>query len=99
LFAFKNARGVVLDSLADHDFAANIHEVEHAADRIAGRGIGLFLFAAPEPGQGIERRCLRRPNEIQFDDSLDVVVILLWNSHGLRLAKSRPPDKDSPRPR
>ena len=44
---------VVLDSFADHDFAADVHEIEHPADRVAGGGVGFFLFAAAEPGKAL----------------------------------------------
>ena len=40
LFAFENSGRVVLDPFADHDFAADVHEIEHAAHRVAGGGIG-----------------------------------------------------------
>ena len=59
LFAFENAGRVVLDSLADHDLAADVHEIEHPAHRIAGRRVGFFLFAAPEPGQANSARRLQ----------------------------------------
>ena len=80
LFAFENAGRVVLDPFADHDFAADVHEVEHPANRIAGRGVGLLFFAAPEPRKRIERGRFSGPDEIELDDALDVVVILLWVS-------------------
>ena len=51
MFAFKNAGRFVLDAFANDDFAANIHEIEHAAHGVAGRRIGRFLVAAPEPPQ------------------------------------------------
>ena len=93
LFAFENARCVVLDPFADHDLAADVHQVEHPANGIAGRRVGFFLFAAAEPVEGIERGGLRGPDEIEFDDPLDVVVILLWDPHSMRLAKVGPRDK------
>ena len=40
MFAFENSRRVVLDPLADHDFAADVHQIEHPADRIARRRVG-----------------------------------------------------------
>ena len=45
LLALENTWGVVLDPFADHDLAADVHKVEHPADRVAGGGIGFFLFA------------------------------------------------------
>ena len=67
---------VVLDPFADHDLAADVHEIEHPAHRVAGRRIRLFLFAAPEPVQGIQRRRLGRAHEVEFNDALDVVIVL-----------------------
>ena len=46
LFAFENSRRFILDSLADHNFAANVHEIEHAAHGVAGRRIRCLLVAA-----------------------------------------------------
>ena len=46
MFAFENSRRVIFDPFADHDFAADVHEVEHAAHCVAGRRVGFFLFAA-----------------------------------------------------
>ncbi len=87
LFAFENTGRVVLDPFADHDFAADVHEVEHPADRVAGGVVGFFFFAAAEPGKGIERGGFRCADEIEFDDALDVVVVLLWDPHRVTFAK------------
>ena len=48
LFAFENPGRVVLDSLADHDFATDVHEIEHSTHRVTGRLIRFFLFAATQ---------------------------------------------------
>ena len=81
LFAFENAGRVILDPLADHDLAADVHQIEHPAHRVAGRRVGFFLFAAAEPGKRIQRRRLGRAHEIELDDALDVVIILLAKFH------------------
>ena len=80
LFAFENAGRVVLDSFADHDFAADVHEIEHAAHGVAGGRVGFFLVAAAEPGQGVEGGGFGRPHEIELNDALDVLVILSMQS-------------------
>ena len=84
LFAFENARRFILDSLADHHFAADVHQIEHAADRIAGCRVGCFLVAAPEPAQRVQRCCFSCTHKIQLDDALNVVIILFRQSqsHG-----------------
>src|SRR5262249_34701267 len=51
LFAFENPRRVILDSLADHHFTADVHQIEHAADSVAGCGVSRFLVAPSEPPQ------------------------------------------------
>ena len=86
LFAFENSGRVILDPFADHDFAADVHKIEHPADRVAGGGVGFFFFAAAEPGEGVQRGGFGRPNEIEFDDALDVVVVRVrftGNAHRL----------------
>ena len=50
---------------ADHDFAADVHEIEHPANRVAGGGIGGFLFAAAEPVEGVERGGFGGADEIE----------------------------------
>ncbi len=76
VFALEDARRVVLDALADDDLAADVDEVEHPADGVAGGLVGEFLFALAEPLDGVERGGLRRAHEIEFDDALDIVVML-----------------------
>ena len=84
LFAFKNAGRFVLDSFADDDFAADVHQIEHAAHGVAGCRVGRFLVTASEPAQRIQCRGFRRAHKIQLDDSLDVLIILFRQSqsHG-----------------
>jgi hypothetical protein len=77
LFAFKNSGRVILDSFTDDDLTADIHEIEHAPNGVAGGGIGRFLVATSQPFQGIERGGFGRAQEIDLDDALDVVIILL----------------------
>ena len=96
LFAFKNSRRVVLDSFADDDFAADVHQVEHAAHGVAGGGVGFFLFAAAEPAQRVQRSRFSRPDKVELNDALDVGIILFWQArHGeaLRLAHGPANDK------
>src|SRR4030095_14562344 len=95
LFAFENTGRIVLDPFADHDFAADVHQIEHPANRIAGRVVGFFFFTTTEPGKRVERGRFRRADEIELDNPLYVVVILLWNPHSLRFAKVGAPDKDA----
>jgi len=47
----ENSGRFVFDPFANHDFAADVHEVEHAAHRVAGGRVGCFLVAAPEPAE------------------------------------------------
>ena len=75
LFTFENTGCFVLDSFANDDFAADVHEIEHAAHGVAGRCVGGFLVAAPEPSERIQGSGFRRAHKIQLDDSLDVLVI------------------------
>src|SRR5436305_14981575 len=84
MFAFKNARRVILDSFTDYHFAANVDEVEHAADGVTCCLIRCFLVAASEPAQGVQRCCFSCTDKIQLDDSLDVPIILFRQSqsHG-----------------
>jgi len=101
LFAFENARRFILDSFANHDLAADVHQIKHAAHRIASRRVGCFLVTAAEPAKGIERRRFRRAHKIELDDALDVLIILFWQSqshgtlifmHLVRDDKSAPPE-------
>src|SRR5205823_944923 len=80
LFAFENARRFVLDSLTDHDFAADVHQIEHAAHRVAGSCVGCFLVAPTKPAQRIQCSRLGGANKIELNDSLDVPIILFWQS-------------------
>ncbi len=84
LFAFENPGRFVLDSFADHDLTADVHEIEHAAHRVAGGCVGCFLVAASEPAQRIQRGGFCCAHKIEFDDALDVLVILFRQSqsHG-----------------
>src|SRR5205823_3472052 len=77
LFAFKNPRRIIFDSFTDDHLATDVHEIEHAANGVAGGGIGRFLIAPTKPFQGVERRGFGRAQEIDLDDTLDVVIILL----------------------
>jgi len=78
LFAFENARRIVLDAFADDDLAADVHEIEHAAHGVAGGSVRRFLVASPEPAQRIERRRFRRAHKIELNDALDILIILFW---------------------
>jgi hypothetical protein len=76
LFAFENARCLVLDSFADHDFAANVHQIEHAAHRVARSRVGCFLIAPTKPAQRVEGCRFRRAHKIELNDALDVMIML-----------------------
>ena len=98
LFAFENSRRFVLDSLADNHFAADVHEIEHAADGVAGCRIGCFLVAAPEPAQRVQCGSFGCADEIQLDDALDVLIILFRQSQSHRsliFTQLAPDDKKS----
>src|SRR4029077_1888764 len=84
LFAFENTWRVVLDSFANDDFAADVHQIEHAAHGVAGCRVGRFLVTASEPSERIQGSGFRRARKIQLDDSLDVLVISFRQSqsHG-----------------
>src|SRR5262249_30193471 len=82
LFAFENSRRFVLDSLANDDFAADVHKIEHAAHGVTRRRVRCFLVAATKPAQRVECRRLGRPNKIELNDSFDVLIILFWQSQG-----------------
>src|SRR6266704_3263819 len=74
LLALKNSGRFILDALTNHDFAANVHQIEHAAHRVAGGRIGGFFVAAPEPSERIECRRFRRADKVELNDAFDVVV-------------------------
>ena len=71
LFAFENAGRIILDPLADDDFAADVHKIEHAPHRIARGFVRFFLFAAeginlgnliiqsPVVSHEVGQRCIR----------------------------------------
>src|SRR5262249_36782812 len=84
MFAFENARRVILDSLTDHYFAADVDKIEHAADGVARCRVRCFLVAAPEPAQRVQRRRFGSAHKIQFNDAFDVLIILFRQSqsHG-----------------
>src|SRR5262249_31668965 len=89
LFAFENARRFILDSFTDHDFAADVYEIEHAAHRVASSRIGCFLIATTEPTKGIERRGFGRAHKIDLNDALDVLIILFRQSQSHEAQFSR----------
>src|SRR4029077_14975475 len=60
LFAFENTWRVVLDSFANDDFAADVHQIEHAAHGVAGCRVGRFLVTASEPSERIQGSGFRR---------------------------------------
>src|SRR5262249_48665974 len=82
LLPLEEAGGVVLDPLPDDDLAADRHEVEHAADRIAGGAVGQFFLAPAQPGKRAERRRLGRPHEVEFADPLDIAVAVVVEGGG-----------------
>ena len=76
VFALEDARGLVLDPLADDDLAADVDEVEHPAHGVAGGLVGEFFFSLAEPLDRVERGGLGRAHEVELDDALDVIVLL-----------------------
>ncbi len=102
MFAFENAGRVVLDPFADHDLAADVHEIEHPADGVARGRVGQFLLAAAEPLERIQGRGFAGADKIEFDDAFDVVVFLAREArHGSILnaaarENKRPPARGGP---
>ena len=72
-FPFEDAGRVVLDALTDHDLAADVHQIEHAAHGIAGGGIGGFLVTFADPLHDIERCDFRSAEKVKFEEPLHVI--------------------------
>lgn len=53
-------------------FTDLIHEVKHAADGIAGIGIGEFFFATSHPGMRHQRRAFGGSQKIHFKNAFGV---------------------------
>src|SRR5439155_1553543 len=81
LLAFENSRGFVLHSFADHDFAADVHQVEHSAHRVACGSIGCFLVAPTEPAQRIERRSFCRAKK-KLESVAEIVSLIAIEAVG-----------------
>ena len=99
LFAFENSRRVVLDSIADNNFAADVHEIEHAAHGVAGCRVRCLLVATPQPAQRIEGRRFRRADKIELNDAFDIVIFLFRQAvrHGrIRFTQVVRNDKRAP---
>ena len=76
MLAFENAGRIVLDAFADDDFPADVDEVEHPADGVAGRLIGQLFLAAAEPLDGVEGSGFGGADEVELHHPLDIVVML-----------------------
>ena len=72
LVAQEQAGRVVLGALADDDFAGDVDQVEHTADGITGGRVRLLLLAPAQPGEHVERRVLRRADELELDRAFRV---------------------------
>ncbi len=72
MFADEDSRRVVLDALADDDFAADVEDVEDAADGRARRGVGQFLLAAAQPRDGLERGVLGGADKFKLQNALQI---------------------------
>ena len=48
-FADEKSGCFILDSLADHDFAADVHHVEHTTNRVTRVVVGRFLDSIADP--------------------------------------------------
>jgi len=94
----EDPRRLILDPLADDHLAANVGDVEHAADGVAGGRVRRFLVPLPHPPHAVQRGNLRRAEEVELDEALDVdrhdvhffwekkvhAARLPWNSYGFR---------------
>src|SRR5580704_14800651 len=80
-FPFENPRSIILDPLSDDHFAANIHQIKHASDRVAGGSVSLFFFASAYPGQRVQSCRFSGPNKVKLDDPFQVFIRLLLSAH------------------
>src|SRR5206468_3232586 len=81
MFAFENSRSVILDSLADHHFSANLHQIEHATNCITGSSIRLFFFSSANPGQRVEGRRLGRTEKVKLDYAFHIFISRSVSAH------------------
>ena len=83
MFPFENPRSIVLDSLTDDHLAANVHQIEHAPNRVARGSVSFFFFASADPWQRVQGRRFGRPKKVKLDDPFQVLVRLLVSAHGV----------------
>src|SRR5262249_52702495 len=96
-FALEQTGGVVLDALADNNLTAHVHQIEHAADGVARRGIGGFLVALADPLHAVERRDLRRAEKIELKQALNVERHEMLPEEG-QMARKLPEKEEGPLP-
>jgi len=77
----KNSRRVILYSFSDDDLATDVDQIKHPANCVAGSSIRLLFFSPADPGERVQSRRFGRTQEIEFDDSLDILVRLLLMTH------------------
>ena len=65
--------GIVLDALPDDDLSADVNQVEHPVDGVAGGGIGGLLVAPSHPVHRMEGRVLGGADELEFDHPLQIL--------------------------
>src|SRR5215471_8580229 len=81
MLSLENAGSIVFYSCLDHNLATDIHQVEHATDRIAGSGICQLLFSASNPRQSVKSGRFSGPQKIELDDSFHILVRLFEQAH------------------
>jgi hypothetical protein len=90
MLTLEDSGSIILDPLANHHLAANIHKVKHAPNRVAGCEVCLFLFAPPDPFQGVQRRGFRGSKKIELDNPFQVFVGLLRAQVSIGISEWRP---------
>jgi trehalose utilization protein len=89
MFPFENPRSIILDSLTDDHLTANVHQIEHAPDRVACGSVSFFFFASADPRQRVQGRRFGGPKKVKLDDPFQVLVRLLVSAHGVEKPKVR----------
>src|SRR5258705_728537 len=89
VFALKDPRRIDLYAFPNNDLTTDIDQIKHPPNRVAGSGIRFFLFPSAQPGKSIQGGRFSRPQEIEFDNSFDVLVRLLLVTHKVwRISKA-----------
>ena len=89
LVTHEDPWSVVLDPLPDDDLAADLDQVEHPVDRVAGGGVGRLLVTASHPLHGVQRGVLGGANELELNHPLGVLAVA-HSSCGKKSIRSMP---------